>query len=235
MDGNSPLFDLSQLSFDEFVSFFFDHNVETEGFWYQDPDLISSMDARGVSPRVIVRHMTRLFTDAAEVTSGFSSTQINSAVWAMFSGGGFRLQKYLWLSSTPLAERLDCIHSMYFVYSEYVAKSTVEAMENCFSMWWDFVTSSFWEHLHFTDKIAEGDVLSLNDEHMALLGAMFQTLSRILALSDSRARESALHGLGHLHHPEVRNLVQGFLDKHRDEFPPEGILWVEQCRDGTVM
>jgi hypothetical protein len=64
---------------------------------------------------------------------------------------------------------------------------------------------------------------------------MFQTLSRILALSDPRAQEYALHGLGHLHHPEVRNLVQGFLDKHRDEFPPEGIRWVEQCRDGTVM
>jgi hypothetical protein len=33
----------------------------------------------------------------------------------------------------------------------------------------------------------------------------------------------------------VRDLVQHFLDDHREDFTTEGIQWVERCRDGTVM
>ena len=43
MDG-MPLLDLSQLNVDEFVSFFFDHDVEPEQYWYQDPALASWND-----------------------------------------------------------------------------------------------------------------------------------------------------------------------------------------------
>jgi len=124
---------------------------------------------------------------------------------------------------------------VYFVYSDYVAKSTVEVMENCFDMWWDVVASGFWEQIHFDLKIDKGDVLSLKAEHRALLDAMFETLSNILALPDPRTQGFALHGLGHLHHPGVRDLVQRFLDDHGKDFTPEGIQWVERCRDGTVM
>jgi len=238
MSLEEPLFDLSQLTFDEFVNFFFDHDVDAEEHWYQDPsfDNFNDFNDEGVmSPRIVVGHMTRLFTSLTDVLSRFSQRQINAGVWAMFSYGPFRLQKYLWLPSTPITERLDCIHSMFFVYSEFVAKSTVQVMENCFSMWWDFVSSGFWEQMHFSDGIAEGDFAALNDERRALLDAMFQTLSKILVLSDSRAREYALHGLGHLRHPGVRSLVQRFLDEHGGEFPPDGVRWIEQCRDGTVM
>src|ERR1700687_5351276 len=60
----------------------------------------------------------------------------------MFTSQPFRLQKHLWLPATSLSERLDCIHSMYSVYSDYVANSKVEIMENCFYMWWDWVAST---------------------------------------------------------------------------------------------
>ncbi len=238
MDGDQPLFDFSRLNFDEFVSFFFDHDIATEEFWYLDSDLLcmSDFDDEGVaSPRVIVGHMTRLFTNFADIPLRFSPPQINAGIWAMLSHQPFRSQKHLWLQSTPLVERLDCIHSMYSVYAGYVAKSSAEVMENCFSMWWDWVASSFWQHVHFVNKIGEGDVASLNREQTSLLGAMFQTLSRILALTDRRTQEYSLHGLGHLHHPDVRNVVQRFLDSHRNELSVDAIRWVEECRDGTVM
>ncbi len=153
----------------------------------------------------------------------------------MFSYGGFRLQKHLCLPTAPLLQRLECIRSMYFVYSDHVAKSTVQVMENCFNMWWDSVASGFWEQLGFSDNIAESDVSCLSAEQTALLDAMFETLSKILALPDARTQECALHGLGHLHHPGVRGLVQQFLDEHRSEFTAVGIKWVERCRDGSVM
>lgn len=233
-----PLFDLSQLNFDEFVSFFFNHDVEVEEYWYQDPSLASwnDFDEENVaSPRVIVGHMTRLFTNFADIAPKFSLAQINAGIWAMFTNQPFRLQKHLWLPATPLPERLDCVHSMYSVYSEYVAKSKVEVMENCFSMWWDWCASSFWQHLSYTRNITEGDVSSLNQEQATLLDAMLQTLSRTLALSDQRTQGYALHGLGHLHHPDVREIVQRFLDKHGKQLSPDAVRWVEMCRDGTVM
>jgi hypothetical protein len=210
------LFDLSRLSFEEFVNFFFDHDVETEDRWYNDSAFtnFNDFDDKGVaSPNVIVEHLTRLFKDFFNVASRFSVQQMNIGIWAMFSYGPFRLQKHLWLPSAPLQVRLECVRSMYFVYADYVAKSTVQVMENCFDMWWDCIASGFWEQLHFSYQTAEGDVSSLNGEQRALLDAMFDTLCTILALPDQRAQGYALHGLGHLLHPGVREVVQRFLDQ----------------------
>jgi hypothetical protein len=40
---------------------------------------------------------------------------------------------------------------------------------------------------------------------------MFLTLSDILALDSTICRGAALHGLGHLHHPDTDQLVQRYL------------------------
>jgi hypothetical protein len=238
MAGDSPLFDLSQLSFDEFVSFFFDRDVEAEEFWYQDPVLATHgvFDESGIQySSTIVEHMTRLFTNFAEVASGFSLPQINVGVSAMFGPAPFQLHNHLWLPTVTLSGRLACIRSMYFVYSDCVSKSQVRVMEGCFDMWWDFVASGFWGYVHFTEKIPQGAVARLNPEHRALLDCMFDTLSQTLALPDERTQGYALHGLGHLHHPGVRELVQNFIERNRAEMSAEGIRWAEECRDGTVM
>jgi hypothetical protein len=232
MAPNTPILDLSKLSFDEFVRMFFDHDTDAEEFWYQSPDML---DVETSSPSIVIEHMTRLFKKFANVASDFSPGQINAGIWAMLGPGHFALQKYLWPPRIALSDRVDCIHSMYFVYSDYVAKSAVQLMENCFSMWWDFIASGFWEYLRWTQKIDEGDVASLNHEQRALLDSMFETLSKILALPDARTQGYALHGLGHLHHPRVITVVQKFLDSNRFRMSPEEISWIEKCRDGNVM
>lgn len=231
-------FDLSNLTFDEFVTLLFDHDPETEEHWYQDANLGTFDDFSDVgvkSPEIVVAHMTRLFATFCEWASKFSLPQINVGIWAIFSHGGFRVQKHLWLPSVPLEQRLECIRSMYLVYSGYVSKSTVAVMENCFDMWWDLVANSFWGQMQFDHHIDEGDVGSLEEDQKALLETLFDTLLRILELPDPRTQGYALHGLGHLHHPNVRQVVQRFLDQHRHEFTTDGIEWVEKCRDGVVM
>jgi hypothetical protein len=124
---------------------------------------------------------------------------------------------------------------MYNVYADFVAKSEVEVMENCFDIWWDSIASGFWNEMSFARGVREGDVASLDSENCALLDSMFDTLSAILALPDKRTQQYALHGLGHLHHPGVHDLVQAFIDANRGAFSSDGLQWVEQCRDGTVM
>jgi hypothetical protein len=156
-------------------------------------------------------------------------------VWAMLGPFPFVLHNHLWFPTVQLPARLACIRSMYFVFSDFVSKSQAQVMENCFDMWWDLVASGFWEYLRFGEKIQQGDVTRLNHEHRALLDSMFDTLSQILALPDERTHGYALHGLGHLHHPGVRKLVQNFINENRAKMSDEGILWVERCRDGTVM
>jgi hypothetical protein len=52
----NSLFDLSQLSFEEFISFFFDHDITTEGDWYQNPDFdnFSDWDDDRVGSRLVL-------------------------------------------------------------------------------------------------------------------------------------------------------------------------------------
>jgi hypothetical protein len=73
------------------------------------------------------------------------------------------------------------------------------------------------------------------DDECATHDAMFETLVAILRLPDQRTQGYALHGLGHLKHPGGPAVVQGYIDAHREELTPEGLAWVEKCRDGTVM
>jgi hypothetical protein len=52
----------------------------------------------------------------------------------------------------------------------------------------------------------------------------------MLLLPDRNSQKSALHGLGHLHHPDVHGEVQQFIDTHGEGFT---LKWLEQCRDGV--
>jgi hypothetical protein len=43
---------------------------------------------------------------------------------------------------------------------------------------------------------------------------IFQTLTAILAIDSDICQRAALHGLGHLHHPETGNLIQRYIAEH---------------------
>jgi hypothetical protein len=60
-------------------------------------------------------------------------------------------------------------------------------------------------------------------------------LKEILELSDPRCQSCALHGLGHLAHPEAAALVQSYIDRKKDTITADQMKWLEACRDGTVM
>jgi hypothetical protein len=226
MHDDTNEWDVSLFSHDEFIEFFFN---ERNGGVGRAP-LLGEVQF----PERVVAHMTRLFLGFENIAINRSMPQINQGIWAMW-GPDFELYNTLWNPSVDLSRRLECIRSMYEVYANFVAKSQVQVMENCFDMWWDSICCSFWSHVHYTKKIEEGDVDKLSHEERKLLDCMFETLTRILRLNDPRTQSFALHGLGHLHHPDVKRLVQGFIDQSRQEFTPEGLAWLEKCRDGTVM
>jgi len=220
-------------------SFFFNRDVlpDQKQFDYYLTDLAGERYEEAVpeSPTIVVGHMTKLFMDFGRIAPTYSLEQLDQGIWGIL-GENLRLYDLLWHSSVPLEQREQCIRSMFFVYSDFVSKSEEEAMASCFDMWWDLILHGFWfQQKLFERRIKMGDVSNLDAESRRLLDVMFVTLAKILALPDARTQNHALHGLGHLHHPAVRETVQVYIEHHKDELTAEGLRWVEQCRDGIVM
>lgn len=186
------------------------------------------------APAILVRHMTRLFSEFGPIATKYSLAQIDQAVWGIL-GAKLRLHELLFDASLPLPARLECIRSMYHVYSDFVAKLETDLPRDLsgFWMWWDLVLDGFWTPPRpFVAGTYKGDASKLDSESRVLLDVMFETLKRILDLPHRDAQSCALHGLGHLQHPEVRGTVQQYIDAKKPEFP---LAWLEECRDGTVM
>jgi hypothetical protein len=100
-------------------------------------------------------------------------------------------------------------------------------------MWWDLILHGFWDSSR--PVIAgtwRGDPSKLDAESRILLDVLFETLTRILAIPNRASQLSALHGLGHLYHPQVHDAVQQFIDTNPPGF---SLKWLEQCRDCNVM
>jgi hypothetical protein len=230
--------DLSSKSFDEFVQFFFARTVvsDKEQFDYFLTDLVGNQFDEAVpsSPAIVVNHMTRLLSEFGQIAPKYSLAQIDQGIWGIL-GENLRLYEFLFVdASVPLRNRLECIRSMYCVYSDFVAKSEANLNPDLsgFFMWWDLVLHGFWTPPRpFIAGTYRGDVSRLDAESRVLLDALFETLKSILKLPHAYTQRCALHGLGHLHHPDVRETVQHYVDANKSEFR---LAWFEQCRDGTV-
>jgi len=222
-----PTLDLSKFSFDQFVEFFFEH-PENDQFWYGDPKY--ALREIMISSPVLVDHLTRLFSDFGAAVKNYSPTQISHGIWAIFSPA-FCLAEVLWDSSVPIEKSIECIRAMGKLFADFVQSNDAEPLQKCFYMWWHIVVTGFWVH---QGQFESADVSLLNPESTVLLETMFETLTQILSTADPRIQGYALHGLGHLQHPGVHDVVQHYLDQNKDRFAEEHVQWIEQCRDGLV-
>ncbi len=252
--------DLSACSYTEWLSILFDCPVLSEEEAKRRAD---SQDFEISDSAVIIDYISQLCRDFNKSIASYSLWQINHGIWFLLSYPLFFFGEDFFSSPVSIDKKVACIESMYFVYSEFVAKSEVEQMENCFNMWWDIICHDFWGSVwmrqnrlpEFTPEetadIAnvlrrvkehagksveqEYNVDKLDQQEKVLLETMFNTLVRILALPDPRTQGYALHGLGHLHHPRVSEIVQNYIDTCVQDLEPDEKAWLEHCRDGTVM
>ena len=216
------------------MKFVFDHPVAkgSGDKWYWD------LNRRFVvkNPERLLEHFTKLCLHFPEIAAHYTLQQIDQGIWFLLSEP-IRCGAYFANPAIPSKLKDACIRSMFNVYSRFVGKSKIEVMENCFDMWWDLICKAYWSELKYGRATTAGkvDSESLTAENKFVLDAMLETLTKILQLQDDRCIGYALHGLGHLHHPDVKAVVQNFINQNRDRIPKEGLLWVEACRDGTVM
>ncbi len=232
------ILDLSSKTFEEFVAFFFARELvpddEQFDYFLREPSGQQYDEAVLSSPDVVVGHMTKLFSEFGRIAPRYSLAQLDQGVWGIL-GANLRLYELLWDTSVPLPQRVQCIRSMYSVYSDFVSASNEDVSKTGFSMWWDLILHGFWAWQTVEQRSEGGGRSRLDIESRLLLDAMFETLQRILDLPGWSSQECALHGLGHLHHGEVRKTVQEFIDSHRNELTQQRFQWAEECRDGTVL
>jgi hypothetical protein len=226
-------FDVSNLSYEDFIEYFF---TKPHGeLWNLDPNGAEFILYKLTQPDVVVRYLTRFCVEFRSLADHTSLETLDEGITGMFGEAFFCLQSALWTNTVDLQERIQCIRSMYRVFADFVANCKVEVLVGCFFMWWDHICSSFWFVQTEEGKLEGKEYARLGEQERSLVDAMFETLVEVLGLNDARTQSCALHGLGHLHHPKVQAVVQEYIDTHIAELLPDGLAWLEKCRDGTVM
>jgi hypothetical protein len=221
--GRAPGLDYSTGSYAEWIEYLFltrrppDHDAIVP-----DP----------LRPLRLIAHLDRLCDELPRWRERVSSEKLNAGLWAAIAFP-FELARYLVDPSLPSEPRITCIRRMPRAFSEVVAKIPPDAkLPTAFFMWWDLLGTQF--------SIAHGPSgggpftpaePTARQVHDALLGAIVEVLHQ----TDAHSQRCALHGLGHLRHPEGPPLVREYLLTHGSELSPAERAWVEQCRDGTVM
>jgi hypothetical protein len=165
----------------------------------------------------------------SELTKVYSHEELNQGLWAIF-GAGISCEQFLFDPAVDAVLRIECIESMHLPFRDVVAHSAIGKQDSFYWMWWDMILHTFW-HIYYS---IDDNYHKLSIEGKQMLDAMCQTLAKILALDHPACQWSALHGLGHLHHPLGREVVQRYLDAHRNELTVEDLQWVEACRDGAI-
>jgi len=199
METPTPV-DLTNFSFDEFVSFLFDHDAppESEKYdpWYFHVEV--EFDAKK-----ICAYYVQLFRHPEFLLSRFTKPQLEEAFWAITGPNlGWSVSRIIEDSDLPLSIREECIGPMTDLFRRLFAK---EPLETSVQMWWD----SLCYHWHCGNRNRErgGEDLELQD-------IFFQTLAKVLAIDSWICQGAALHGLGHLHHPQTKQLIEQYIEEH---------------------
>jgi hypothetical protein len=196
--------DISQFSFEEFITFLFDREIPARTTikewnpWYWHTSVL--FDAQR-----ICGYYTKLFSAPGFLIERFSKAQLEEGFWAISSGNHLECSVYelIWNTDSPFADRKECVKSMFYLYRDMFA---AEPLDTASFMWWDLLCKDLWQWGN-RDRLSGGEDLTMQD-------VMFETLVSILALDSEHCQKAALHGLGHLNHPDTEEAIRIYLAKH---------------------
>lgn len=198
--------DLTAFSFEEFVAFFFSREVKTEDgekitceekenwYWGIDDEYV---------PETFCNYYIRLFRNPEFLLERYSKIQLEEGFWAI-QGPVLNCSLSNLLSNEDLSldARVECIESMADLFWRLFSK---ESLDTSAGMWWDSLCYDW--HCDNRNRANGGEDQLLQD-------AFFRTLSKILFFNSDICQGAALHGLGHLHHPDTPGLIGRYLEEH---------------------
>src|SRR5687768_7921389 len=163
--------DISSASFEQFVTFLFEHEVlqiprvrgEPEP-WYWHVEVM-------YDPIRIAGCYIQLFTEPDFLLSRYAKDQLEQGFWAIQSCNlTCSVSKVIWDKRVPLDIRESCVRSMFHLFERLFAREPLETSAN---MWWDSLAY---------DWYCENRARANGGEDLTMQDTMFETLSKILAL-----------------------------------------------------
>ncbi len=193
-------FDVSEYSFEEFVSFIFAHEASPD--WNKQPPWYFSLEVI-YDPQKICAYYVQLFRQPSFLLERFSKAQLEEGFWAIHGGAlDCAVSRVIWDTDVPFAAREECVRSMTDLFRLLLADGLLRETSG---MWWDSMCYDW--HCGNRNRERGGEDLRMQD-------VMFQALTIILRLDSESCQMGALHGLGHLHHPGTAALVHTFIAEH---------------------
>jgi hypothetical protein len=192
--------DLRAYSFNDFVAFMFDRDAPSDSVggdrWFYHVDV-------EFDPEIICAYYIRLFQRPEFLATRFTKQQLDQGFWAVV-GPNLNCSVYNLIHHSDLTFSMkdDCIHSMTDLFDRFFAKVSLETVD---SMWWDALCYDWHCGNRSRDRGGEDEQLQ---------NALFRTLSALLSHPSEACQGAALHGLGHLHHPDTPKLIQEYIQQH---------------------
>lgn len=219
--GSSVQIDLTNATADEFVRFWFDHEIDPRAVgpradptyaWYGEGVEIA------FDP---VRHAENFveLLSCPERLRGYSTSQLEEGFWAMWSPlvTGALPRAVIWSATVPWTLRERVIRSMVQLFEGLFA---TEPLETASYMWWDMIAFPL-ENPAASDANRFPDAASVH-------AVIFDVVREILQIEAEPCQKAALHGLNHLRHPDGPNVVRKWLDAH-PSLDPKLAAYANEC------
>jgi hypothetical protein len=193
-------FDVSEYSFEEFVSFIFAHEPSAD--WNKQPPWYWSTDVL-YDPFKACDYYVQLFRQPLFLLERFSRAQLDQGFWAVHGPNlDCAVSQVIWDTDLPFPMREKCVRSMADLFSLLFADGVLRESS---WMWWDSLCYDWGCGIRDRER---------GGEDLRMQNVMFETLGVILRLDSEPCQIASLHGLGHLHHPGTAALVHTFIAEH---------------------
>lgn len=223
--SNQTYFDLRNASLEQLQEFIFNHPIvglqEGDGPWYFDFNIWIDCEDSYVKDLYI-----KLFHESETLLNKYSIAELEQGMWALMGPNLERSPYYLiWDSDSKLnlSEKVELIHSMLFLYKNLFSTDLLDTSCN---MWWDSFAYDY-----CVDGLTDPEN---SEQDKVIQNAMFETLEKILYLESEECQYAALHGLGHLRHPQTEKLITDFM-KQNQSITDNMITYANACIKGDII
>jgi hypothetical protein len=142
-----------------------------------------------------------LFTEPEFLLARFTLEQLDAGFGAMINCNyQLAVSELVWDRTVPIEKREGLIASMVQLYARFFRR---QSFVYSTYMWWDVIAYSF---------ECGNAIRGRSQEETRLQDAMFISLVQILTIDSPECQEAALHGIGHLHHPEGERAIEFFIE-----------------------
>lgn len=192
--------DLRGRDLDDVTDSIFGHPVSddsTDTNWWWKTDIV-------FDPAEHVANLEAIFRHPEPLRSRYTSEQLEQGFWFLISGAPGGLEDVLWNTDVSWDARAELIHATVDLYRRLFAH---DALDTSAHMFWDALAYGY----SVPTRHPESDA-----EHRRVQNAMFAALQQILRIDSLACQLAALHGLGHLRHPETESAITKYLERNPD-------------------